>query len=76
MKNYLASILFLLLLISCKQQKEKPERASQTQTAISTFEYAHEFIGDQKATAMILGVFHFSSSNLDGYKEKFNIDIF
>ncbi len=76
MKNYFASILFLFLLISCNQQNIKSELTSPTPTAINTFEYADEFIGDKKAKAMILGVFHFSSPNLDAYKEKFNIDIF
>ena len=33
------------------------------------------FIGDHKAKAMILGVFHFSNPGLDSYKEKFSVNI-
>tara|TARA_R110002020_G_scaffold315266_3_gene530426 strand:+ start:283 stop:1182 length:900 start_codon:yes stop_codon:yes gene_type:complete len=72
MRKLIYGISILALLISCEQKKEK--QADLTEK-INPIEDPNQFIGNHKAKAMVLGVFHFSNPGLDSYKQKFSFNI-
>ncbi|AYN03738.1 DUF5694 domain-containing protein [Flavobacterium sp. 140616W15] len=67
MKNLIYGISILFLFVSCKTAKEIQKTDPINDPSV--------FIGNHKAKAMVLGVFHFSNSQLDSYKPKFPFDI-
>ncbi|WP_423999068.1 DUF5694 domain-containing protein [Maribacter sp. IgM3_T14_3] len=76
MKKPIYLMLILLIWGSCKEQIEKEPKEKESLEISENIENPNEFIGEHKAKAMVLGVFHFSNPNLDSYKEKFEVDIF
>ncbi len=75
MRKLVCGITIFALLISCVQKTKKIAEQSQKTEKISPIEDPKQFIGNHKAKAMVLGVFHFSNPGLDSYKEKFSFDI-
>jgi len=69
MRKIIIGIFLLTAFNSCKEV-DKVENANK-----SLISNPNEFIGKHKAKAMILGSFHFSNQQLDGYKEQFSVDI-
>lgn len=67
MKNLIYGISILFLFVSCKTAKEIQKTDPINDPSV--------FIGNHKAKAMVLGVFHFSNPQLDSYKPKFPFDI-
>ncbi|MCV9934272.1 DUF5694 domain-containing protein [Flavobacterium sp. LS1R47] len=67
MKNLIYGISILFLFVSCKTAKEIQKTDPINDPSL--------FIGNHKAKAMVLGVFHFSNPQLDSYKPKFPFDI-
>lgn len=75
MKKLIYGITILALLISCNQlDNENVEETQLTQNTNPKTDPT-QFIGNHKARAMVLGVFHFSNPGLDNYKQKFSFDI-
>jgi len=75
MKKLIYGITILTLLNSCEQQTEKKTEQKQQFEKTNPIEDPNLFIGNHKAKAMVLGVFHFSNPGLDSYKRKFSFDI-
>ena len=71
MKNLLLSIFLLFALTSCIEESKKTNTAE----AKDPISDPNIFIGEHKAKAMVLGVFHFSNPGLDSYKPKFPFNI-
>jgi hypothetical protein len=67
MKKLIYGISILFLFASCKTAKEIQKTDPINDPSL--------FIGNHKAKAMVLGVFHFSNPQLDSYKPKFPFDI-
>lgn len=75
MKKLIYGITILALLASCNQQTEKKTEQKQQSEKKNPIEDPNLFIGNHKAKATVLGVFHFSNPGLDSYKRKFSFDI-
>lgn len=67
MKKLIYGISILFLFASCKTTQEVKKTDPINDPSL--------FIGNHKAKAMVLGVFHFSNPQLDSYKPKFPFDI-
>ena len=75
MKKIIYGIALLILLTSCIEQTEKKRVDCQQADKTNQLNDPDQFIGNHKAKAIILGVFHFSNPGLDSYKEIFSFDI-
>lgn len=75
MKKLLYGITILALLISCKTETNETAKEIQKSKKTNPISDPNLFIGNHKAKAMVLGVFHFSNPQLDSYKPKFPFDI-
>jgi len=75
MKKLIYGITILVLLNSCEQQTGKKAEEKQQSEKTNPIEDPNLFIGNHKAKAMVLGVFHFSNPGFDSYKRKFSFDI-
>lgn len=69
MKNTLIIGCLLSIVHACTPQQEKTVTPQQKHVP-----NPYEFIGKQKAKAMVLGVFHFTNPGLDSYQEKFEVN--
>ncbi len=69
-------IIPLALLASCNLKIEDSKHNKDTEQIIHAIADPEQFIGKQKAKAMVLGVFHFHNPGLDSYKPKYPFDIF
>ncbi len=76
MKKVIITIIFFSILTSCNQQTEIEKKNPLILENSKNNDALDDFVGSNKVKAMILGVFHFSNPNLDGYKEQFEVDIF
>lgn len=74
MKKLIYGIIVLHLLASCKQETEKTLKVTELEKTNPITDPNH-FVGNKKAQAMILGVFHFQNSGADDYKPKFPFNI-
>jgi len=75
MKKLFYYIIVLTLIFSCTQ-KSGTKKESEEQTEKSNpITDPNQFVGNHKANAMVLGVFHFANPGLDSYKRKFSFDI-
>lgn len=72
--NKLVLAILTLLAISCQEKTQKNEPINTTEV-INPLANPNEFIGQHRAKVMILGVYHFNNPGLDGYKERYEVDI-
>ncbi|RLD24160.1 MAG: hypothetical protein DRI54_06455 [Bacteroidetes bacterium] len=75
MKKHIVGIIISFALISCNQKTEKIEEQTIQIEEGNPLSDPGIFIGNHKAKAMILGVFHFDNPGLDSYKPKFSLNI-
>lgn len=75
MKKIIIGIALITVLFSCVQQSKQNTEVVPSTENINTVADPDIFIGNYKASVMILGVFHFSNPGLDSYKPKFPFDI-
>jgi hypothetical protein len=73
-KNF-SGLLLALLITSCNQSSEKPEPEVSKSSYVQELNDPKQFIGEHKAKAMVLGVFHFNNPGLDSYKQQHELDI-
>ena len=74
MKILPALLICLLFLISCKKTEEEPLISETTEKPDPVTDPKY-FVGDHKAQAAVLGVFHFNDPGLDSYKQEFSVNI-
>lgn len=75
MKKLAYGIIILALLNSCSQKTEKTLEENEQTEKVNPIADPNLFIGEHKTKAMVLGVFHFQTSQSDSYKKKFPFDI-
>ncbi len=76
MRKLIFTTIFLLLLSSCSQHKEKEVKKFQGNRELNSLLDSNLFVGEYKAKAMVLGVFHFNSElDLSSFKSTFPFDI-
>lgn len=76
--NKIILVFFIcIMILGCRQNTPVANNftLSKLEKEIPTFADPDQFIGNYKAKAMILGVFHFESPDLDDYKPKYPFDI-
>jgi len=75
MKQVIFVLIFPIIFISCSQNKVKFIGKADVLEKVDPITDPELFIGKHKATAMVLGVFHFDNPGLDTHKQKhpFNI---
>lgn len=75
MKKLICGIAIFSVLISCKEKTENLKKENTQSEELNPIEDPKLFVGNHKAKAMVLGVFHFDNPNLDSYKPKFPFNI-
>lgn len=75
MEKFLTGFTLALLFISCNQKTENPKEDSPEESVIKELNDTDLFVGEHRAKAMVLGVFHFNNPGLDSYKQKHAFDI-
>jgi len=71
--NY--GLIILILLISCNRKNANLYLDSEQSEKQIGIQDPNHFIGNNKAKAMVLGVFHFANPQADDYKPKFSVNI-
>lgn len=75
MRKLIYGIAFFGMLTSCNDVTKKTTLEIEQSQEINPVEDPNLFVGKYKTKAMVLGVFHFDSPNLDSYKPKFPFNI-
>lgn len=66
---------FILMTYSCGEEVNNSIASERRAEVMDSIANPSIFIGEHKAKAMVLGVFHFQDANLDSYKPKFSFNI-
>lgn len=74
MNKILTLLTCLLILNSCQNHQEASATSETTEKPDPLLD-PNYFVGDHKAQAAVLGVFHFSNPGLDTYKQEFPVDM-
>lgn len=74
MTRYILPLILIFCITSCKKENKTVKETIQLEE-LNPIEDPNKFVGKHKTKAMVLGVFHFDSPNLDSYKPKFPFNI-
>jgi len=75
MRKIFLGITIIALCASCKTQHKRANEEINLKTKANPISDPDLFIGNHKAKAMVLGVFHFDNPGLDSYKPKYVFNI-